>query len=178
MPLSLPSPATAITGQDVTAAFWNAQVRDAITFLLNPPIFNGTANSVQTIANNTVTALALNVNVIDSYAGHSTSTNNTKYFAQVAGWYLCTGTVSFSPNGTGDRSVRLVKNGTSVTGSGAFIPPTTGGSNTTLTTPAMEVFLNVGDFIEVHGYQSCGGPLNTNSDPTHCCSLNLIWKHA
>ena len=174
--LPVPSPRTFAPGEVEAAGYLDSQ-RDALIFLLNKPIGTFSQNAVQSIANTTWTAISLDLTTVDSYGGHSNVTNNTRYTAIVAGWYLCCGTVSFAVSATGNRGAALAVNGTRVMGGGAF-----GGSiasnSPTLTTPARLLFLNAGDYVEVHGYQTSGGALNTASSSDLDSGLTVTWDHA
>jgi hypothetical protein len=175
----VPVPANAVTGVTETAAFWNAQVRDAVNFLLNPPEMTAYQSSAQTIPTGVATAVTLDVNVIDSYGGHSTVTNNTRYVAQVSGFYTCAGIAAFSPNATGVRTVSLQVNGTTgVPASQAiFQAVTSAGINTNVPTRTMDVFLNAGDYIELMATQTSGGNLALQTGGINTSGLWVSWRH-
>ncbi|HZP55027.1 hypothetical protein [Actinocrinis sp.] len=172
--LPVPVPRTFTVGEVETGAYLNS-LRDALNFLINVPIVTAGQASVQSIPNTTWTSLTLDTTVVDSYGGHSNTTNNSRYTAQVAGWYLCCGTCGFAANATGFRQIRLAKNGAQVTFSVATLPVVAATVATVIVTPTLQVFLAVGDYLEVQGFQSSGGALNTTgADP----SLTATWVHA
>jgi hypothetical protein len=179
MVLAVPVPANGVAGVDVTAAFWNAQVRDSAGFLVAPPLLTMVQTAVTSIPNNAWTALGFDTNTVDSYSGHSTTVNNSRYVAQVAGWVRACGSACFVANTTGIRGVRLAVNGTAINASAHYTDPTNAGAVTTIPTPTKNVFLNVGDYIEVHAIQTSGGALNTGIfTDGNASSLDLEFCHS
>lgn len=178
MPLSVPVPANAVSGVNVTAAFWNAQVRDAVSFLLNPPHCVMYQSVVQSLANNTAVPITFDVNTVDSYTGHSVVTNTSRYTAQVAGWYAVSGVVTFTPNAVGDRKTTIAVNGVAINGSPSAVLNSGAATAPLVPTTAFEVFLNLGDYVELLGFQNSGGALNTFAAAPSFCSLTIRWCHA
>ncbi len=173
MTLPVPTQRTWTTSDIVTAAMMNANVRDAVKFLENPPLFLGTSAAVQSVPAAVFTSIAFDTNTIDTYGGHSTTVNNSRYTAVVAGYYFCSGVVAFAPNATGNRFVEFAKN------SAALVPDirvnaTTGGWATHIGLANL-VQLNVGDYLELQGWQNSGGALNTESNASY---LQMQWVHA
>jgi hypothetical protein len=176
--LPVPATATAAPGNFITAALWNAQVRDAVGFLLNPPMFQGTQlTPMNSTAAGIWVSMAIDGETIDSYGGHSTTTNNDRYVAQVAGYYEVIGSVTYIANASGTRGARIAVNGAAVQGSAQMIFPSGGSTDTSVGTVARVVFLNVGDYVSVQGWQSSGGTLNTKVDSDLASSLYVCWKH-
>lgn len=117
------APTTRATGFLVTAAVWNQDVVDNVTFLANPPSCRVRHDAAVSIANNTVVVLGttagttavFNTERFDTAAMHSTVTNPGRITFPVAGVYM----VSFSGNlaaGTDYTHVvgRIRLNGTTV----------------------------------------------------------------
>jgi hypothetical protein len=151
----------------------NSNVRDAINFLVNPPLFVGYASGTQSIPNAANTTLTFDTNITDTYNGHSTITNPSRYTAQLAGWYQLFAQVAWASNATGYRIGVFNKNGAN-TGVEAYTPPVSG--NVTImqvTHPGIQ--MNVGDYVEVAVYQTSGGALGT-LNPN--CYLSARWMHA
>ena len=125
--------------------------------LFNPPLCVAYASSAQSIPNTTWTSITLNNNRIDSYNGHSTSINTSRYTSALQGWYMVHGNiplnVAHSPSG------RLTVNGSVVLGS--QIPGFQSTSGTGGVQPHFPVLLNVGDYVEMQVFQSSGGSVNT-----------------
>ncbi len=157
----VPNPKTWVVGETLTAAKMNLELRDALTFLLAPPLFQLTHSSGQTIANGTNTQLAMDTEIVDRDNGHSTSTNNSRYTSQTAGWYLLTGVCPWTTNANQKRELSLLYNGgiTETHGSamggnaGGYVSPTTTG----------RLYLAVGDYVELRVFQNSGGSLDTNA---------------
>lgn len=176
--LAVPSPRTWSVGEIETGSNFNASVRDATTFLLNPPICNAIQATAQTVSTGLWTQLTLDSTVVDSYGGHSNTTNNSRYTAQVAGWYLVTAASCWASNSTGWRGIRILKNGTTaVAGSGTEVAANSSGV-TAIGTPSVILYLSVGDYVEGEGYQTTGSGLLTSVNNDANCGLTAIWLHA
>jgi hypothetical protein len=157
--LPVPTPAQEAPGNFITGALWNANVTNGINFLVNPPVFHGYQAASQSIPNTAVTPISIDTTDIDSYAGHSTTVNNSRYTAQVAGWYLVIGFIDFSVNAAGARVTILQKNT-----SGQFASNGVDCTRTDINANVQAVgtvYLAVGDYVQVCGYQSTGAALST-----------------
>lgn len=179
MVLAVPVPANGVAGTDISAAFWNAQVRDSDSFLIGPPHCVMYQTAAQSIANATLVALTFDTNEVDSYSGHSTVTNTSRYVAQVAGWYQCSGVGGFAANVTSFRLAGWFKNGTAVPAAEALIQAVTAaGVGTGVTTPTREIFLNVGDYVELFAEHNSGGALNTATSAGQQSMATIRWVHS
>lgn len=152
-----------------------------LTFFNNPPEFLGTQVTTSTSIATGFTWVSINFAdsagiAIDNYGGHSTSVNNTRYTAQVAGWYTVSGVVAFISNATGFRASRIAKNGTQVMGFAASTTAATSLS-TAPALPTRAIQLNVGDYIELQGLQNSGGTLTTNLGTDLASSLWVKFAH-
>jgi hypothetical protein len=176
--LPVPVPRTFSAGETEVGAFLNAGVRDTGNYLLNVPGAYLTQSATQSLANSTWTAISFDQSVFDSYGGHSNVTNNTRYTAIVAGWYMVFGCVSYAGNASGNRGTAVAKNGTRVQGACGFVPTIAVGNSPTTPSPPCIVFLNVGDYVEIDGYQTSGGALATNSNSDLDSSMTIVWVHA
>jgi hypothetical protein len=171
---TVPVEITWVTGQVVTAAQLNANLRDAINFLISPPL----AILRQTVAGSftsaTWTQVSFDTEDIDRDSGHSTVTNTSRYTAQTAGYYLCAGKISFASNATGRRWTRWDVNGSEINATRLGFAPSNGDVSEI---PACSrwIFLNVGDFVELKGYQDSGGALNTVVTSGDQPMANLQW---
>lgn len=172
----VPVPRTFNVAEFETAAYLNS-VRDALNFLLNVPICNATQSTTQTLSTGVWTALSLDSTVVDSYGGHSNTTNNSRYTAQVAGWHLVSGAACIASNATSWRGIRSEKNAATVTGAATEVAAASG-SPTTIATPSSIIFLNVGDYVESYGLQNSGGNLSTNVNSDADCALTVVWLHS
>lgn len=135
----------------------------AIAYLASPPKATLRQTVAQSIPNAAWTSITLDFEDVDDRNGHSTTSNSSRYTAQDAGWYMVSGKVSFTGNATGRRVARLAVNGTAVPGSAGSLTPNANTADV-LAQPR-DVYLNVGDYVEVQGYQDItgGGSLSTNT---------------
>jgi hypothetical protein len=132
-----------------------------VALVLNPPEFSGYQAVAQSIGINVWTSLNIDTTNYDNYGGHSNVTNNNRYTAQVPGWYTVSGVYTAAGNNTGFRAVRIQKNGNPILGHASYsCTPTVSGIG--IITPTKDVQLNVGDWVEVQGWQNTSGNLNTD----------------
>lgn len=177
--LPVPVLATEVPGNFLTAALWLANVVNALTFALNPPDFMGHQTATQSIANTTWTALTVDAETVDTYGGHSTTTNTSRYVGQVAGYYQVSGVSAWAASSTGGRGAAIALNGTRMIGHAAFAMAAAAATPSAIATPTREVFLNgTTDYVEVQGYQASGGALATTAGVDVTSSLYVRWSHA
>jgi hypothetical protein len=174
--LPVPAPRTFVVGETEVAAYMNA-IRDALNFLLNKPIAQLIQNTVQSITNSTVTPVTFDGSVTDSYGGHSNVTNPSRYVAQVAGWYNISGPAAFATNSSGVRVARLRKTGTDVVYFDAWAQAVTAASTPSAVAAEGILFLNVGDYAELCGYQTSGGSLSTIVAGPQS-GMSVLWEHS
>ncbi len=173
MPLSVPSQRTWTVSDLESAALYNSNIRDAINFLLNPPLFVGHSAGAQSVGNNAWTALAIDTNDTDTYSGHSTVTNNSRYTGQVPGWYMCTARVGWGASATGRRGVGFALNGGTVIDlSQVFLPSM---ASEVLQTVYFIQLNGTGDYVEAVGFQDSGANLVTLVDDSQ---VQVLWIHA
>lgn len=177
--LPVPSEGTAVVGVPLTAAFWNTNVRDAINFLLNPPMCEAYQTSATTtLPAGTWTPIGCDTNTVDSYGGHNTSTNNSRYVGPVPGWYQANGIVAFTTGASTYNQARIAKNGNPYQRSRATGTPSTGAFNPIANPGPVQIFLNgTGDYIEIHGImQAAGATAISLNDVTS--GMSIRWVHA
>lgn len=172
----VPSPRTFNVQEYETAAYLNS-VRDAINFLLNRPVAFLTQGTVQSLPSSAWAAVTYDQSGVDTYGGHSNTTNPSRYTAQVAGWYSVGGGASTAANATGQRGAAVARNGTRVQG-GAAMSQAASALSPTVPTPPTLAYLNVGDYLEIDAYQNSGGALNTASSSDLDSSMAVVWEHA
>ena len=165
---TIPPLTTWSVGELPTSAILNSRIRDAINFLKSPPlaIFRKTAN--QNTSSGTWTAINWDVEDVDTDGGHSNVTNNTRYTAQTAGWYLVTGQIHWTANATGFRELRFRKNGSNTDLYGWNVMRANDSSEAADIQSVAYVFLAVNDYVEVQALQSSGGTLATFNDGQDC----------
>jgi hypothetical protein len=175
--LAVPSPRTVTVGEIEVAAFFNSSVRDAVSYLINPPVCNAVQATTQTIGSGLWTPLTLDTTIVDTYGGHSNTTNNSYYTAQVAGWCLVSAAVAWAGNTTGYRGIRILHNGTTSVAGGASEIANNGNNVTALASPAVIMYLNVGDYVQAEGQQTSGAGLLTSVNTDACSALTVVWLH-
>lgn len=178
MTLAPPVSYTATTGNFLTAALWNAQVRDATAFFSAPPSFRAYATVAQAMGvDNTWYSLTLDTEQFDNYGGHSTSTNTSRYTCQVAGIYQVSAVATFAnfSSTVGNRAVRIAVNGNAYPGSFVKTLPAVTGSSAVATSALIQ--LAVGDYIEVQGnHNSTNASMTTSvAGPDVYPSMSALW---
>lgn len=175
---TIPSEITWVSGQVVTAAQLNSNLRDAVNFLINRPMVELRQTVAQSFATgNTTTAMTWDTEDFDNDNMHSTVTNPSRITATTAGRYHFGGGIAWSANATLRRGSWYRINGTSVTPSGETMLQSTSSGVAALPVRAITYFLNAGDYVEVIGYQESGGALSTNvaTDVSEQPSFNARW---
>lgn len=171
---AVPTPPTIRDGVTPSST-WN-QFRDAINFLLNPPIAKLRQATVQSIPNGTITPIIFDVEDVDTdpagLGGHSTSVDTSRWIAQYAGWYSVAGRVAYSAASTGTRMSSLAVNGTEVAASRIFIEAS---AADLLPMSTSLVYLTQNDYVEVYAYHTQGTALNTEVGTTDSQSALNIW---
>lgn len=176
MARTVPVSATQNAGNLITGALWNAGPAASNTFLTGVPILEVYQTISQTIATATWVAISQDTTIADTDGQHSNSTNNSRFICQVAGWYSVSGAVGFTSNSTGSRGASIYKNGSPlILASGAI----TAASNTNHIAVAGEIFvtMNVGDYLELAGWQNSGGNLTTLVGGQYGSYLYVRWDH-
>ena len=176
--LPVPTPRTFVVGETETGAYFNA-IRDALNFLINIPIATVYQASSQTLGGSGATVMiTFDSTAVDSYGGHSNSTNNSEYIAQVAGWYLVTGGVCFSASSAGTyRKVQTYHHGTVIAYVAAQLYPAGGTTATSVPAPPAFVYLQVGDYVQI-GATADTASLSTVTTSGNQSSMTVFWLHA
>jgi hypothetical protein len=156
----LPAPRTWAANDKATAALMNSNVRDAVTFLKNPPVFAFITSTTTSIPNVTFTAVSWgNPPNVDNYGGWA-SGNPSRYTAPVAGWYYCAGVAQLAFNATGRRATAFYVNAAAIRQTELQVNPAA------VTCHAIAGFVQLakGDYVELRIYQSSGGALNAGGN--------------
>lgn len=173
----VPRTAQKATNDLITGALWNAGPKALGDFMLNPPIFRGH----QTVSVSTVSGSwdsgNLDATDVDTDGGHSNTVNNTRYTAQVAGWYYVEGYFAWVASGGGQARFEcaIAKNGSIVGASAQFLLYT---SDLQSLMSGTLVQLAVGDYVEVWGRQNTGGNLSTDLGTDLLTCMNVFWVHS
>jgi len=117
---------------------------------------SASARASQSIANNTVTAIALNTEQFDSSSMHSTTVNNSRFTIPTGytGKWLFTAVSGFDPLTAGNMILRFYVNGSSI-GLAIFTGNTNAGTLTS-TSISNVLSLTAGDYVELMIYQNSG----------------------
>jgi hypothetical protein len=181
----VPNPSTWNPGDFVTASRLRADVSNTVAFHTDRPVLNVTPSDAQSIPNTTWTPVAMPLGAMaDNYGGHSTSTNDSRYTAQVPGWYLAIGNVAFAPTSVANTSTFICGfrvNGVNDAGHLFEGAKHCGGANHGINPMCVELLkLNVGDYVELMAYQYSGGALNTwvNGNSFNASRFQLLWVAA
>ena len=117
-------------------------------------------NAAQSIANNTVTALAFNSERFDTDGMHDNAVNNSRITFVTAGTYLVSLSVSFATNAVGQRIYGIRLNGATTICQDIHAAVSTNQDRTTVST--LYAF-SAGDYVEAAVFQDSGAALNMES---------------
>jgi len=161
-----------------TSSEANSFIRDPITFALNPPraeLRQIVAQTVTSSAATPVTFTAEDIDAdVDGVGGHDNVTNPSRYTARYAGWYQVSGAIGYAANATGRRLTWWAVNGTAVNSS-QTAGPATASLDCQVTARTKQIFLNVGDYVELVAWQESGGPLATLAGGSTGCGMSIRW---
>jgi hypothetical protein len=156
------------TNGQVLTADSTASTGLAWTTVSSTPSFVGCSlykNATQSVSNATVTQVTWPVENFDTDAFHDTGSNTDRVTipSGKGGKYLITASFQFVNNTTGKRQILIYKNG--VLTKYATCIATTGVDPATLPITLI-LDLAVADYISIAAFQTSGGSLNIDSDPT------------
>lgn len=119
------------------------------------------------------TRLTFNTDVFTSTSGmHSTTTNPGRLIATSSGIYCISGCVTWAPNSSGLRQVRIVINGSSFV-SIQTVAAASGSFNTDQHITAIYRFASSGSYAELEVYQNSGGSLNVLASGDHSPTFSM-----
>lgn len=129
------------------------------------PRCNAFSTATQSIPNNSYTAVTFEGEDFDSGSLHSTSVNTSRFTipAGSSGTYVAYASVNFGVNSSGQRILKLRKNGSSDLFGSAII---CGNPSATFTESVQTqgiVVLDATDYVECYAFQNTGGSLNIGS---------------
>jgi hypothetical protein len=118
-----------------------------------------------TFANATVTTLTFNTETYDTDNIHSTDTNTSRLTIPAGkdGYWEILGSIRFDASASGQRQLRLLKNGTMID---IFLLAGSSAADANLIV-ADTIYLVATDYVELAAYQSSGGNLNNDKDFTY-----------
>lgn len=162
MTVAVPNPQTWVDGTVYTATDFNREIRDAVGFLLRPPMFHGWATASAAQTDSTWMPVDLNVETLNTEGSsmHSTSTNPSRVYATHDGWWEIVAGASWthaSAGTTGRRIINVRKNGTTyLTGRNEAEAATAATESWARVGQHQMVYLVAGDYVELMEYQSSG----------------------
>lgn len=118
------------------------------------------SNTLQTIANNTLTGINLNQERYDTDNMHDNAINNDRITFNTAGVYVITGHIRWASNTAGYRDVYFRLNATTIIARSHQNPVT---GDVTTQSLATVYRVNVGDYIQMIVVQTSGGNLDIQS---------------
>jgi hypothetical protein len=174
---NIPPPviATEVPGSYLTAAVWNANIYNGLTYNLNRPHFVARQATAQSFTSGTNTVVTWDNIDVDSYGGYNGSVDATKYTVQAAGWYLISYAICWANNTTGNRAVYVQKNGSSLTGSWSSAAAS---SSYPTCNSVFRALCAVGDTLQIVAQQGSGGSLSTANPGVGGPWWSVIWDHA
>lgn len=145
------------TAPNDTAKF----LRGDATWAAAAPAFSGVAvynTATQSINSATQTAVTWDTELLDTASYHSTVSNTSRLVAPTTGKYLITASVEFATSATGQRYLKIWKNGS--TTDLAFDSQHGVLTYQTSLECTLVLALTAGDYVEAVVYQDSGGALN------------------
>lgn len=143
------------------------------TDLVGVRVFN-TAN-VGPIPNGTIMAMTFNSKRRDDAGFHSTSINTSRLTvpADLAGWYVIWGNISYSSSTAGGFRQGFIRlNGSQIIGSNLFPPRSTTGNTNVQATSIY--YLNVGDYVEFLVNHDGGATLNITAAANYSPEFAMV----
>jgi hypothetical protein len=153
------TPVTQATGVLITAAIWNAQVPDNMSFLHDVPacrVYNA-ASPLLVSGSNTV--LPFSTARFDSDAIYNNGASVSRLTCHHDGVYEIFGSVSFAANAVGERGIWIRLNGATEFAEICVPANATGGAPTSLSISTCYA-LSVNDYVELFAWQTSGGNLD------------------
>lgn len=173
MAVVLPPVPTFTAGEDLLSSDMS-RISDALTFAnRGRPLVSLHQSLTQQVPTNTVGNIFVQMDVtdLDNVGGHST-TDNSRYVCQLAGWYQVNAVLAMKPSTAGAIYVSLFLNGANILGSAQQTANLGANSNTIAHTSKL-VHMNVNDYVQVLGSQNSGGPLGTATNDVS--ALDAVW---
>lgn len=168
---TVPTFRTWVSGEIVTAAYLNSNVRDAGNYWLARPLAILRQTVGQSIPTATWTAILLDTEDIDRDGGHSTVTNTARYTSPTAGYLMFSGAVAHGVNATAARGAAWALNGVNITPVDALVPTVAATFGAHVAAPTELIAVNGStDYVTLQAYQNSGGALTTVA-ASHMCVL-------
>lgn len=128
-------------------------------------IYNSAVQAITTAVNTKIT-----FDTIRRNDGGLADLTNDRLTAVVAGWYIITAGFGFAANAVGNRGGELMVNGTIEIAQQFYAAPAAGVSVMSI---SAVYYLAAGDYVELFGFQTSGGNLNTLQAGNKCPELAM-----
>jgi hypothetical protein len=166
--VALPTYSTTGYNTNIANTITNCAADSTVTTFasgISPNIALVTGNGNQSIPNNAWTLVNWNTNIYDDSNLHNTASNNTFIYPKTPGWYRVNGAVRFAANATGQRGIRIAKNGSDVSRTTVF-GISSASVNTSVVTDII-VYLIPTDSVGIEVFQDSSGALNAQVNESH-----------
>lgn len=152
-----------------------SQLNTATSFLRDPPRAQLRQTVAQALTTGIAAAVTFTTEDYDTAGAHDTGTNPSRYTSAYPGRYEVSGAAAFAFHATGRRSTKWQINGIDVPGSQISLPATAA-SVCAVPARTMEVYLDVGDYLELIAIQESGTtPLNTAVTTSDQSLMRVRW---
>lgn len=156
---------TWVTGEVVTAAYFNTYLRDNVKWLsTDKGTARATQSATQSILNSSWTSQTFNTNVWDNASIHSTSANTERFTIPTGqgGKWMFGGSFSFAPNATGVRYGGIYISYVSINVEHSTLPDGAAATNAAFTMATTQS-VTAAQHFNLTCWQSSGGALNVNA---------------
>lgn len=170
--MSYVAPSTRSTGNLITAAIWNQDIRDNRNFLHNCPAAQVYRTTNQTISDSALTGISWDAEVFDTEGIHDPVTNPDRLVVQTAGVYFVHAMVKFASGGASRRELWINVNDVASHAANAMRIGSTAAAEMSI---SMAFLFNVNWFVILRVFQTSGGPLDIVSDGTFRPRFGICW---
>lgn len=150
----------------------------AVASLKRPPIADLKQTVAQSIPSGVLTALTLNLEVIDTdidgVGGHDNVTNNSRWTCRYPGVHLLGGGYGAAASSAGSRVVQYLVNGIPVDACDVVSFSNSASIAARVCARAKLVTLGINDYVEIAGFQDSGGALNTSVVGSDRSNLTIV----
>lgn len=176
---TVPTPLDPTAGDKLSAAAFDAGVRDALNFLLDPPRCEVAMTANTALANNTAALVTWDSEITDNDSMHSTVSNQSRIVIQTAGRYTFNIATNLAAGTATTYTVNLRQNSAGAVGSGTSVRAwsygAAGGSPRQFTTSFTRYQSVVGDYLELFVTISPAGSLDGGIGVLGT-GMQVIWK--
>jgi hypothetical protein len=146
----------------------NANITDVRVLTSSTPnkcrVYRATDTAVSSSA--TWTSIPFVIEDFDTATMHDTGSNTSRITIPAGGdgYYHVIGQINFAPNATGERGIKVKKNGAASSRTGGDFRLNNGAGAPTIMRVNTLIYLIAGDYVELQAYQASGGSLNAQAN--------------